>query len=82
MLAWWNLGLPRLVFSPEAPIHARIDVLERFNRNTRVLVLDQAWWSANPPACAGGRWNAAFVTSGGGSPPAAARRPAVLILVG
>jgi hypothetical protein len=20
MVAWWNLGLPRLVFSPEAPI--------------------------------------------------------------
>ena len=28
-------------------------MLERFNRNTRVLVLDQAWWSANPP---GMRW--------------------------
>jgi hypothetical protein len=24
MVAWWNLGLPRLAFSPEAPIHARI----------------------------------------------------------
>jgi hypothetical protein len=22
MVAWWNLGLPRLVFSPEAPIPA------------------------------------------------------------
>jgi hypothetical protein len=26
MVAWWNLGLPRLVFSPEpTPIHARIE---------------------------------------------------------
>ena len=26
MVAWWNLGLPRIVFSPElAPIHARIE---------------------------------------------------------
>jgi hypothetical protein len=37
------------VFSPElARIHARIEVLEQFNRDTRLLVLDQAWWRANP----------------------------------
>ena len=24
MVAWWNLGLPRVVFSPEAPTDARI----------------------------------------------------------
>jgi hypothetical protein len=39
MVAWWNLGLPRLVFSPELePIHARIGALERLNRDTRLLV--------------------------------------------
>ena len=41
MAARWNLGLPRLVFSPEAPIHARIEALEQFNRDTRLLVPDQ-----------------------------------------
>ena len=41
MVAWWNPGLPGLVFSPEAPIHARIEALERLNRDTRLLVLDQ-----------------------------------------
>jgi hypothetical protein len=47
MVVWWNLGRPRLVFSLEAPIHARI-----LNRDTRLLVLDQAW-CANP---LGMRW--------------------------
>ena len=43
MVAWWNLGLPRLVFSPElAPIHRRIEALEQFNRDSRLLVPDQA----------------------------------------
>jgi hypothetical protein len=37
----WNLGLPRLVFSPEAPHHARIAALEQSNRDTRLLVLDR-----------------------------------------
>jgi hypothetical protein len=47
MVAWWNLGLPRVVFWPElAPIHRRIDALERFNCDTRLLVLDQAWLRA------------------------------------
>jgi hypothetical protein len=49
MVAWWNLSLPRAVSSPEAPIHARIAVLEQFNCDTRLLVLDQARWSAHPP---------------------------------
>jgi hypothetical protein len=49
VVAWWNLGLPHLVFSPElAPIHVRIEALEQFNRETRLLALDQAWWSVNP----------------------------------
>ena len=48
MVAWWSLGLPRLVFLPEpAPIHPRIEAPEQFNRDTRPLVLDQAHWSAN-----------------------------------
>jgi hypothetical protein len=43
--AWWDFGLPRLVFSPEAAIHARIEALEQFNRDTRLLVLvrDVGW---------------------------------------
>jgi hypothetical protein len=48
--------LPRLVFSPEAPSHARIEALEQFNRDTRLLVPDQAWWSANPLGICGRRW--------------------------
>ena len=44
MIAWLNLGLPGLVFSPEAPIEA----LERLNRDTRLLVPAPAWWRANP----------------------------------
>ena len=46
MVAWWNLGLPRLVFSPEAPIHTRIETLERLNRDIRLLMPAQAWWRA------------------------------------
>jgi hypothetical protein len=30
------------VFSPEAPIPTRIEALEQFNCDTRLLVLDQA----------------------------------------
>ena len=63
MVSWWNLGLPRLVFSPEAPMHARIEALERLNRDTRLLVPAQAWWPAIRSGCSGRRWNAAFVAS-------------------
>jgi hypothetical protein len=49
MVAWWNLGLRGVVFSPElGPIRARIEALEQFNRDARLLVPDQAWWRANP----------------------------------
>jgi hypothetical protein len=66
MVAWWNLGLPRLAFSPElAAIHRRIDALERFNRDTRLLVLDQAWWLTNPLGLLWPEMDAAFVTGGG-----------------
>ena len=42
---------PRLVFSPEpAPTHRRIEAPEEFNRDTQLLVLDQARWNANPLA--------------------------------
>jgi hypothetical protein len=41
MVAWWTLCLPRLVFSPEAPNHARIAALEQSNLDTRLLVLDR-----------------------------------------
>jgi Protein of unknown function (DUF533) len=53
VVAWWSLGLRRLVFSHEAPIHARIEALDQFNRDTRLLVLDQAWWRAIRSACSG-----------------------------
>ncbi len=65
IVAWWNLGLPRLMFSPEAPNHARIEALEQFNRDTRLLVLDQAW-CANPLGMLWPEMDAAFVMSGGG----------------
>jgi hypothetical protein len=42
-----NLGLPGFVFSPDAPIHAGIEALEQFNRDTRPLC----------PTEAGGRGN-------------------------
>jgi hypothetical protein len=54
------------VISPEAPIHARIEAPEQFNRDTRLLVPDQAWWTANPLGMLGPEMGAAFVTSGGG----------------
>jgi hypothetical protein len=41
IVAWWHIGLPRLLFSSEImAIHARIDA-EAFNRDTGLLVLDQ-----------------------------------------
>jgi hypothetical protein len=64
---WWNLGLPRLVFSSEIKaIHDRTDRVERFNEDTRLLVLDQAWWSANPLGMLWPEMDAAFLTSGDG----------------
>jgi hypothetical protein len=49
VVAWWNLGLPRLLFSPElAPIHRRIEAPEQFNRDTQPLAPDPARWSAHP----------------------------------
>jgi hypothetical protein len=49
MVAWWKLGLPRLVLSPEpVPIHRRIEAPEQLNRDTQPLVLDQARSSAHP----------------------------------
>ena len=56
MVAWWNLGLPRLVSSSEAPTHARIEALERLDPDFRLLVLDQARWSAGPSAYSGRSW--------------------------
>jgi hypothetical protein len=42
MVTWWNLDLRRLVFSPElALVHRRIELLEQFDRDNRLLVLDQ-----------------------------------------
>jgi hypothetical protein len=44
IVAWWNLGLLRLAFSPEAArgtVHHGIEALEQFNRDTRLLLLDQ-----------------------------------------
>jgi hypothetical protein len=42
VVAWWNLGLPRLVFSPELPpVHRRIEVARAIRPGHRLLVLDQ-----------------------------------------
>jgi len=57
-----------LVFSPELePMHARIEALEQLNRDTRLLVLDQAWWRAHPLGMLWPEMDAAFATSGGGN---------------
>ena len=85
MVACWNFGLPRLVFSPElAPIHARIEALERLNRNTRLRVLGQAWWRANPLGMLWLEMDAVLMSTGGsgGGPPAIARHPVVIIGAG
>ena len=69
------------VLSPElAAIHAQIEALEQFNRDTRLLVLDQAWWRANPLGMLRPEMDAALVTSGGEGPPAAARRPMIVTM--
>jgi hypothetical protein len=55
-------------------------VLEPFDRDTRVLVLDQAWWRGHSLGMLWPEMDAAFVGSGGsGEPPAVARRPVVII---
>ena len=54
MVAWWNLGLPGLVFSPDAPIHARIEALERLNRDTRVKDMTVVTLNAPAQLLAGG----------------------------
>ena len=79
-----NFGLPRLVFSPEAPIHRRIEALEQLNRDTRLLVLDQTWWRANPLEMLRPEMDALFVTSGTGNSgrPMPARRPVVIVKAG
>ena len=49
VVAWRNVGLPRLMLSSKlAPIYARIEALEQFYRNTRLLVLDRSRWRADP----------------------------------
>jgi hypothetical protein len=62
---------------PEAPVHRRIDPLEQLNRDTRLLVLDQALWRANPPGMLWPEMDGAFVapSGGNGGPRTAARRP-------
>jgi hypothetical protein len=42
---WWQLGLPQAVFSDALqPLISRLDSLDTFTRDTRLLVLDQTWW--------------------------------------
>jgi Phage Terminase len=55
---WWNLGLPRLVFSDEAPIRARIEAFKRCNRDTRLLCSTSP---AGAPIPSVTRWMAANV---------------------
>jgi hypothetical protein len=85
VVAWWNLRLPRLVFSPElAPMHRRIEALEQFNGDTRPGARPGHWWRVNPLGMLWPETDAAFVVSGGGNggPPAAARQPVVIIATG
>jgi hypothetical protein len=48
LVAWWNPGLPRLVFSPEAPIHARSRCSRRSTPTPSAWCSTNPWWSANP----------------------------------
>ena len=82
MVAWWNLALPHLVFSPEAPIHAPIEVLAQFNSDARRLVLDQTLVECQSARDALAGDGCGVRDVGGGGPPAAARRPAVIIAAG
>jgi len=70
------------VFSPEAPIHARIEALKQFNRDIRPLP-DQAW-RANPLGMLWPEMDAWFVSSSGGNggPQASLRRPVIIIAAG
>lgn len=65
--------------SPElAPIHRRIEALEQFNRDARLLVLDRRLVARQSARDAVAGVDAAFVMGGGkGGPPAAAGRPVV-----
>jgi len=64
---WWQLGLPRAVFSDEIlALHARIDA-EAFNRDTRRLVSTRPWWSANPLGMLWPELGATLVSSGNAS---------------
>jgi hypothetical protein len=56
IVAWWNLGLPCLVFSDEAPIRAPIEALERCNRDTRLLCSTSPAGAPIPSASSGRRW--------------------------
>ena len=73
----WNLGLPRLVFSPEAPNHARIAGRSSSPTATPVSWCSTgAWWRANP---LGMLWPEMHASSGeddrGGRSVTVAQRP-------
>ena len=72
------------VLSPElAAIHAQIEALEQFNRDTRLLVLDQAWWRANPLGMLRSWMRRSWCrVSGNGHPPTTAQRQMVLVAGG
>ena len=77
MVAWWNFGLHTSCSNPElAPIHARIEAPEQFNRDTRLLVLDKACGRADPP---GMRWPQVTSGSGNGGLAAVRCRPTIVI---
>lgn len=52
LIAWWNLDPRRAPRGPArpGPNRALIAALEQFKCDARLLVLDQARWSANPLA--------------------------------
>ena len=58
MVAWWNLGLPRLVISPElAPIHGWIETTYNNLSNPGAFAVagaeEQEGGDAEPPPVAG-----------------------------
>jgi hypothetical protein len=81
MVVWCSLSPPRVVFSPEPPIHARIEALEQFNRNTRFLLLNQGRLSAIRSACpARDGCRVHDIGCGNGGWPTVARRREVMML--
>jgi hypothetical protein len=86
MVAWWNLGLPRLVFSPRAGTGSPPDrgCSSHSTGTPGSWCSTRPWWSANPLGMLWPEMDAKFVTpgAGNGGPPAATRRPVIIVAGG